>query len=151
MKLRIEIDPECEEEIVIKSREVSDKLRRIQAAVDRELNGQGEIAVRKDDVELYVSYRELLFFETDGSRVVAHTADDCFVCPLRLNELAVLLPHNFARASKGSIVNTAKIRSLSRGPTGVSAASFANSDKIIYISRMYYKIVREIIEETRLK
>ncbi|MBO4453188.1 MAG: LytTR family transcriptional regulator [Clostridia bacterium] len=151
MKLRIEIDPEGPEEIVIRSREISDRLRRIQETIDRELNGSEEIAVRNGDDECYLPYRELLFFETVDNRVYAHTAKDTYVCPLRLNDLTLLLPRYFARASKSCIVNTSRIRSISRGPTGVSTASFANCDKKAFISRMYYKIVREIIEETRLK
>ena len=151
MKLRIEIDPSGEEEVVIRAPEISDKIRRLQETIDREMKGSEEIAVRKDGEECYLRYSDLLFFETDGSRVTAHTADDCFICPLRLHELETLLPRTFTRASKSCLVNTAHIRSISRTPTGVSTATFAKSDKTVYISRMYYKIVREIIEETRLR
>ena len=151
MKLRIEIDPDCDEEIVIKAQGVTDKIRRLQETIDREMKRSEEIAMRKDGKECYLLYSDLLFFETDGNRVTAHTADECFVVPLRLNELEMLIPRTFARASKSCIVNTAYIKSISRSPTGVSTAAFAKSDKIVLISRMYYKIVREIIEETRLK
>ena len=151
MKLRIEIDPSGEEEIIIKANGITDKIRRLQATIDREISGGEEIAVRKEGEECYLPFSELLFFETEENRVFAHTKDECFACPLRLNELEMLLPRTFTRASKSCIVNTAHIRSISRTPTGVSIATFAKTDKKVFISRMYYKIVREIIEETRLK
>lgn len=151
MKLRIEVDPDGDEEIIIRSRNVDERIRRVQEAIDRVLNGSDELAVKNGDAECYLPYRELLFFETSGDRVWAHTARECFQCPLRLGEITELLPRTFTRASKSCVVNTAQIRSITRSPTGVSKATFNSSEKTIFISRMYYKIVREIIEETRLK
>ena len=150
MRLRIEIEKDLPEEVVIRAPAVDDRINRIREAVQRALNEKSEIAVKKGDAECYLPYRELLYFETDGGRVVAHTAREAFSCPLRLNELEAILPRRFTRASKGCLVNTAHIRSITRSPTGVSTATFAGSDKRITISRMYYRIVREIIEETRL-
>ncbi|MBO4277232.1 MAG: LytTR family transcriptional regulator [Clostridia bacterium] len=150
MKLRIEIDPERPEEIVIYAREITDDLRRIQSAVGSVLSKDGELALKNGDSEFYLPYAEVLFFETADNRVWAHTAKDCFSCPLHLHELEDLLPHAFARASKCCVVNTAKIKSLKRFPTGIAEAAFYGTEKRIYISRMYYKPVRTIIEETRL-
>ena len=151
MRVRIEIDPNGEEEVVIRAKGVSDKLQSLQSALEREWNASGEIALRKDDEEYYLPYREILYFETEGKSVVAHTKDDEFLCSLHLKELLLLLPRSFTRASKSCIANTALICSIQRSPTGVSVARFSGSEKLLYISRMYYKIVREIIEETRLK
>ena len=149
MKLRIELDDAAPEEIIIRTSRVDERIKRIQDAVLGALRG-GEIAVRRGEEECYIPYREVLYFETENGRIRAHTANESFFCPLRLNELEELLPRHFTRASKGCVVNTAHIRSISRSPTGVSEATFSVSDKRIFISRMYYKIVREIIEETRL-
>lgn len=151
MRVRIEIDPQAEEEIVIRAKEITDKLQLIQGALEREWNASEEIALRRGEEECYLPYREILFFETEGKSVVAHTKDDEFLCPLHLKDLLLLLPRSFARASKSCIVNTACICAIQRSPTGVSTARFSGSNKVVYISRMYYKIVREIIEETRLK
>ena len=151
MKLRIEIDPNGPEEVVIKTKAVTDKLQNLQSVLERELGASGEIALRRGDEEFYLPYRDLLFFETEGKTVAAHTKDEVFLSTMHLNELLVLLPRSFTRASKSCIVNTAKICSIQRSPTGVSVARFNGSEKTLYISRMYYRIVREIIEETRLK
>lgn len=150
MKLKIEIDPERPEEVVIYAREIDENVRRLQVAIGAVLSASGELALKNGDSELYLPYGEVLFFETADNRVWAHTVKDCFSCQLHLNELEELLPRTFTRASKCCVVNTAKIRSLKRSPTGIAEAAFYETGKRIYISRMYYKVVRTIIEETRL-
>ena len=150
MKLRIEIEPNATEEVVIRAPSINDEVMRVQEAVNAALKGGGSIAVKKGDRESYLKYDELLYFETDGDRTVVHTAADCFFCPHKLSELAAVLPHSFVRASKSCIINTAHIRSLSRSPTGVGTATFSDTEKTAFISRMYYKIVREVIAQTRL-
>ena len=150
MKLKIEIDPSLPEEIVIRAKTVSDAVRRVQTAVEQALSASGELAVRRGSGEFYVSFGDVLYFEVTGERTVVHTADSSYISPMRLCELAELLPRTFVRSSKSGMINTAKIMSITRSPTGVSEATFAGSDKTVFISRMYYKSVRETIEETRL-
>ena len=150
MKLKIEIDTVKPEEVVIYAHEINENVRRLQVAIGAALSSEGELALKNGESELYLPYREVLFFETAENRVWAHTAKNCYSCPLRLNELEELLPRTFARASKCCVVNTAGIRSLKRSPTGIAEAAFYETEKTIYISRMYYKAIRTIIEETRL-
>ena len=150
MKLRIEIEPGAPEEVILRAPEVNATVRRVRHALEQSLEKPGEIAVRRGGEEIFLPCSEICYFEVVDDRVYADTADDAFVCPMRLSELGDLLPRAFTRASKSCVVNTAKIRSINRSPTGVSEASFNGTDKRIFISRMYYKIVREVIEETRL-
>ena len=150
MKLKIEIDSSLPEEVILRAPEINDTVRRVRQALDGALQLTGEIAVRCGGEELFLPYSAIYFFEVENDRVYANTANDAFICNLRLAELAELLPRAFARASKSCIVNTAKIRSLKRSPTGVCETGFSDSEKKIYISRMYYRAVRDIIEETRL-
>ena len=150
MKVVVEIDPDGQEEIRIRMREVTPLLKKLQDALQNALSS-GEIAVKSHDGECFLSPDEILFAETAGGTVWVHTASDAFSCPLRLYELETALPYGFARASKSSLVNTARIRALSRTPTGLGEASFSGSEKKLFISRMYFKIVRDVIEETRLK
>ena len=149
MKLRIEIDEEAPEEIVIRAKSADARLRRLQTAIEGAL-GSRELAVKKADEECFLPFAELLYFETSDKTAYVHTVHDCFVCPLHLNELERLLPAEFVRCSKSAIINTQLIRSLIRYPTGIAKASFKGSDKYAYVSRMYYKIVRDTIEEMRL-
>ena len=150
MKLRIEISPGAEREVVIKAPELDDEVRRLQTAVEK-ASSSGEIALRSGDGEVFIPVSEIYFFEVSDDKTFAHTAKDCFVCQMRLFELLETLPRTFCRASKSSLVNVMKIRSLSRSPTGVGEAAFSGTEKKTYISRMYFKPVREIIEEMRLR
>ena len=150
MKLRIEIDPDMPEEIIIRAHSENDEVRRLSSAVERTLGGS-EISVRKGDRERYISCDAILYFETGDNRVWAHTADDIYCVSMRLTELMNMLPRIFARASKSCLVNTTHICSIRRFPTGIAVAEFTGAGKTVYISRMYYKNVRDTIEETRLK
>ena len=150
MKITIKIDPDDEEEIVIKLKSADERLKRISDAVSAALSEKREIAVKKGDGECYLSFDELLYFEANNKNVFVHTASDCFACPLHLNELERLLPANFVRSSKSCIINVLRIRTLDRYPTGIAKATFKSCEKSVYISRMFYKNVRDTIEETRL-
>lgn len=151
MRLRIEVDPECTEEVVIRARGMNDEILRVRNAIESVLSDSGEISVKKPGGTSYIKLRDVLFFETGDSRVWAHTDRECFECPMTLSELSLKLPVSFEKASKSSIVNTSLIRSLVRSPTGIGTASFERSSKKVFISRMYFKSVRGKIEETRLK
>lgn len=150
MKLKIEISPQLEKELILRAPEIDDEVIRIRAAIEKISAAPGEIALKTASGEIFVSYSEIYFFEVSGDRTYAHTSRDCFVCPLRLAELENMLPRYFCRASKSILVNASKIRSISRSATGIGEAGFSGTEKKIYISRMYYNSVREIIGETRL-
>ena len=151
MKIKIEIDPDSQKEIIIRAPAIDDEVRRIEEALERAMSSPGEIALKSVSGEIFVPYSEIFFFEVSGDKVYAHTKLNCYVCPMRLTELTEILPRYFCRASKSSMINVMKIRSIVRSPTGVGEVSFNGTEKKAFISRMYYKVVREIIEETRLK
>lgn len=150
MKLRIEIDPEGAEEIVIRAKTFDESVTRLQEAISRFTAEQGQLAIFDGDREVFLNLQDLLFFETYDGHLYAHTARECFVCRKKLYELEDRLPRTFARASKACLVNTARISGLSRSLTGVTEVSFYGTEKTITISRMYYHSVRDLIEATRL-
>lgn len=151
MKLRFEIDPAAEEEVVVRSPSASNAVYRLGSAIEELLGGKSEIAMYLGEVECYVPCEDVLFFETDGGKISAHTKDRMFSCRMRLHELSEILPRTFVRGSKSCLINTALVFSVHRSVTGASEVTFKNSNKIVYVSRMYYKAFRETIEETRLK
>ena len=151
MKLKIEIDSGLSKEVIIRAPEFDAECAEIQRAVEKAIASTGEIALRGAHGEFFVPYTELFFFEAGDDRVYAHTASEVFTCQMRLAELEEMTPRTFCRASKSVLINTSKIRSITRSPTGVGEASFNGTAKKTYISRMYFKSVREVIEETRLK
>lgn len=151
VKLRIEIDPAAEAEVVIRSPSADNTVYRLSSAIEGLLDGKSEIAMFLGDVECYVPCEDILFFETADGKISAHTHDRMFSCRMRLHELSEILPRTFVRGSKSCLINTALVFSVQRSVTGASEVTFKNSNKIVYVSRMYYKAFRETIEETRLK
>ena len=140
-KVRLEIDAGAEEEVIIRCRKLTPEILRLQRlAEETDLPDVGQtLILRLADREFFVSQSEVLFFETDGRRTAAHTADRMLYSSDTLHDLEATLPGYFARASKSCLVNVRAVSSLRRAVTGVGEAFFRDSDKKIYISRMYYR------------
>ncbi len=151
MKIRVLIDPDRDEEVLIYAHSASPQLRRLQEAIEKALSHQDAIAVKKGASEVFLDCFEILFAETSGDRLWVHTATDVYQCPLRLYELEERLPRGFARASKSCLVNASLIFALFRSPSGVGEARFSGSEKRVFISRRYYKGIRDKIAEMRLE
>lgn len=151
MKLRIEIDPDSPEEIVLRAPAITEEISRLQEAIADALSQKLEFALQLGEQECYVPCSDILFFETVDRRVSAHTAEHMYFSSMKLCELEELLPRTFVRASKSCLVNTAHISAINHSLTGASEILFKRTGKKIYASRMYYKLVHDTIEETRLR
>lgn len=91
-----------------------------------------------------------MFFETSERQVYAHTKNDVFVVKHRLYELEDILSGKFMRISKSTIVNLSHVYALTQSISGCSI-QFANTHKQVYVSRRYYKLLRERMKEVREK
>lgn len=149
MKIRIEIAEDESEEIVIRCRERTDEIKRIESVVEHLIKGGSELALTIGSREYYVPKSEILFFETYDGKVCAHTKDRMYQTGYKLFELEELLPVYFVRISKSVIANVRLISSLSRELTGNGEITFKGCDKVTYFSRGYYKILKDKIEEVR--
>ena len=142
MKLRIELtDGSMEDEVVIRCGRVDGNVQKLQELILS--MSAPKMTFYKDSQEFYLPLEEILFFETDGEQVFAHTRNDSFKVKHRLYELEEMLPRPFSRAAKGTIVNTKKIYAIDRNLTSSSKISFNGTHKNIYVSRHYYKPLRE--------
>ena len=142
MKLRIELtDGSTEDEVVIRCGRVDDNVQKLQEFILS--MSAPKMTFYKDSQEYYLPLEEILFFETDGEQVFAHTKGDAFKVKHRLYELEEMLPRPFSRAAKGTIVNTKKIYAIDRNLTSSSKISFSGTHKNTYVSRHYYKSLRE--------
>lgn len=150
MKIRIEICGEGEEEIIIRARTHDERIDRIEGALEGIVKSRRELTLYIGNVEYYIPVTDILFFETDGGRVCAHTSAGMYTAHYKLFELENILPSSFVRISKSAIANVMKISSLSRELVGNGEITFSGSDKRTYFSRAYYKILRDRIEEIRL-
>lgn len=151
MKIRIEIidDNLEEDEVVIRCGRVDDRINKIQQFIIEQNSSDNKITFYKKNKEYYFPLDEVLFFETDGEGVYAHTTNDAYRTKYRLYELEEILPTQFVRTAKSTIVNTTQIYSISRNLTASSLINFINSHKSVYVSRYYYRELRKIMDERK--
>jgi DNA-binding LytR/AlgR family response regulator len=136
MRVRIErIGDDRPEEVVIFCRETTPE---VEALAIRQGQDPGQApSFFKGDREVFLSLKEVLFFETDSDRVFAHTGTDSFEIRQRLHELESALPGYFVRVSRSALVSILHVYSIQKGLTGVSRIAFRDTHKEVYGSRMF--------------
>ena len=149
LKIRIEMSEDVQEEVVIRCREITPEIIRLKQFLSGISDRSNQFLVYKGDTEYYLNVNDIIFFETEGNAVMAHTRDDVYETRRKLYELEELLGGRFQRISKSSIVNVDKVYSIKRNVTSSSAIEFQGTHKQIYVSRAYYKVLREKLEEKR--
>ena len=149
LKIRIEMSEGVQEEVVIRCREITPEIIRLQQLLSGNSDRSNQFLVYKGDTEYYLNVNDIIFFETDGNAVMAHTRDDVYETRRKLYELEELSGGRFQRISKSAIVNVDKVYSIKRNVTSSSAIEFQGTHKQIYVSRAYYKVLREKLEEKR--
>lgn len=150
MKVRIEFEENLNEnEVIIKCSEVDNTIQKIQKAILDITSEAQRLAFIKEDKEYYLSLDEILFFETNESNVHAHTVDDVYRVKYRLYELEEVLPNNFLRVSKSTILNSKHVLSINKSLTSLNIVQFYKSHKQVYVSRQYFKLVKDKLGERR--
>lgn len=151
MKIKIEIDDGlAEEEIVIRCKSLNEDVISIQKRITDAVNSRMQLEVSRGEKEYYITIDDILFFETDASGVVVHTATQIYETKHRLYELEDLLPGNFVRVAKSTILNAGKVRAINKNITGASEVEFAGTHKKVFVSRNYLKLLMTKLEEKRL-
>ena len=152
MKIRVEIDENVkEEEIILRCRELNDETIAIQKRIAEAVNEGMTLTVTRGESEYYLNLQEILFFETAGVAVAVHTVNQIYTTHQRLYELEEILPGIFLRVSKSTILNTGRIRSVRKNITGASEVEFDGTAKKAFVSRSYFKLLTDKLEEKRLK
>ena len=100
-------------------------------------------------VALHFTIGHILFFETDGEKIYGHTKDEAYEVKQKLYELEELLPIAFCRISKSTIVNAKQIYSLEKSFSGTSTVNFYQTHKQVHVSRRYYQVLKERLNEMR--
>lgn len=148
MKIRIEVVGGLEEdEVVIRCNRVDETVNKIHQFVLDQNAARPKIAFYKGNEEFYFPLDEVLFFETEAEQVYAHTAQESYRIRYRLYELEEILPRQFIRAAKSSVVNINKIYSIKRDLTASSLVQFFGTHKQVYVSRHYYRALRKRLDE----
>ena len=152
MKIRVEIDENVkEEEIILRCRELNDETIAIQKRIAEAVNEGMKLTVTRGESEYYLNLQEILFFETAGVAVAVHTVNQIYTTHQRLYELEEILPGIFLRVSKSTILNIGRIHSVRKNITGASEVEFDGTAKKAFVSRSYFKLLTDKLEEKRLK
>ncbi|MDO4167393.1 MAG: LytTR family DNA-binding domain-containing protein [Eubacteriales bacterium] len=150
MKIQIEFDTSLDEEVVtIRCPSLTATVEQLQRTLAGVTKEQEKYVFYKGDTEYYLSLSEILFFETGTNSIDVHTADDIFQTKRKLYELEELLPGYFMRVSKSAILNTNQVYAINRNLTAASLVEFQHSHKQVYVSRSYYKALKNKLEEKR--
>lgn len=150
MLLKIRIETAEQDEIVIRCREPNEKIYALRSALEDILRGGNEIVLTAGGTEYFIPKNEILFFESSEGKVYAHTADGMYTAPYKLFELETLMPASFVRISKSAIANLGRVSSIRREVVGNGELTFRTSQKKVYFSRAYYKLLQYKMEEMRL-
>ena len=138
MKITVDVDENyIENEVVIKCSEINEEIINLQKILSTRnaINTKNELY--KNNVEFYEALENIIFFETDGDVVKAHTRNNIFETKSRLYELEQILPCYFCRISKSAIVNVKEIYSITKNITASSKIEFKNTQKYLCIKRIF--------------
>ena len=142
MKIRIEVDENIQDdEVIIRCANLNEDIQNLQGAIKDALSKKNRIIFYKDNTQFYISLDEILFFETEETSISAHTLNNVYEVKYKLYELEGILPNNFMRVSKSTILNV--------NLTSSSLVEFKNTHKKVYVSRYYYKPLKIKLSEMR--
>jgi len=150
MKINIEIDPSITDyEVTIKCSQIDNTVAKLQRMLSESTEQTASIVLYHGETEFYMPLSKILFFETSDGLLMAHTATDAFEVRHKLYELEELLPSYFMRISKSAILNTRKVYAITRNITASSLVEFQGTKKTVYVSRNYYKSLRDRLSPER--
>lgn len=142
MKIRVIEDPDLEEDIVIHCKSLTPEIERFV-----EQSQTMVIMAEHRGREIKIDLKDIIFFETENEAVYVHLEKISYATKYRLYELENGLPSFFMRISKSTIINSDKVSSLERNLTSSRSVQFINSTKVVYVSRMYYSLLKDKMKE----
>ena len=141
MKITIQDLPEGEEEeIVIRCRGMDEQLLKLVYALRA---GREKLTVSRQERLFRILPSAVYYFEAVDNRVFAYLEKEVYETKLKLYELEERLAGtDFFRASKSTVINLAKVESLSHAFNGRFEAAMKNGEKLI-VSRQYVPVLKE--------
>ena len=137
MKLRTVICDIGEDEIVISCRERDDKIVFLEDLIKNAIGHNDSLLLSSGETQYFIPIKEIIFCESFEGKTVCHTKDK-------------ILSPVFCRASKSTIINCRKVYSVKKNLAGPSEIAFRSTPKRAFLSRSYYKMFMERMNETRL-
>lgn len=149
MKLRTVIQ-DGEEEIVISCRERNEKIVFIEDLIKNAIGQSDSLLLTSGDLQYFVPIKEIVFCESFEGHTVCHTKDKVLRSSYKLFELEKILSPSFCRASKSTLINCREVYSVKKNLAGASEIAFRSTPKKAYLSRSYYRMFMEKMNETRI-
>ncbi len=132
--------PEEEDEIIVKCDKIDEHLLKF---LNRFKMGNAKLRGYKDGAIHLLEPRDVYYFESVDQRVFAYTKTQVYEIKNRLYELEEELPtEDFLRATKSTILNINKIKSLAPSLGGRFEVLLLNGEKTV-ISRQYVGVLKE--------
>ena len=138
MKIKIFIDKEHDEEVIIYAHEKTELVDKI----ERLVNGDRNIVAKRDRVSYNLDLSDIVCFTAENNKVYAHTGKEAFEVEEKIYELEESLTDNFIKINKSCIANIDKIKSFDATISGTLAVNFKNGYRD-YVSRRRMKHVKE--------
>lgn len=149
MQIRIELSDQGEDEVIIRCKEITPEIVQLQKTLADQSKKTESIVLFQGDTEFYIDINQILFFETENQKVIAHTRTEAYETGRKLYEIEEMLGGSFQRISKSAIVNISKVYSIKRNVASSSEIEFLGTHKQIFVSRSYYKALKDRLEEKR--
>lgn len=150
MKIRTVISDSEDEEIVISCKERNDKIVYLEDLIKNAVGHNDTLLLTGGEMQYFIPVKDIFFCESLDSKVACHTKDNVFYSSYKLYELEKILSPTFCRISKSAIVNCKEVYAVRKNLAGASEVSFRQTTKKTYLSRSYYKMFMERMNETRL-
>ena len=141
MKITIlDLKPGEEEEIIVKCDKIGDDLQKILNYIKQ---GNNKLNVYKNGDIYFIEPEQIYYFESVDQKVFAYGKTEVYEVKSKLYELENELPaRDFMRATKSTILNLNKIKSLTPAFSGRFEALLKNGERVI-ISRQYVNVLKE--------
>lgn len=149
MKVKFEVDDKYDDEVIIRCKKITNQHIQIQQMAEGMIRDPFVIELFDQGTEYFLSLHDVCFFETDGNEIYAHTKDKHYQVKKKLYELEKELPNKFFRSGRGVIINLDLVYSITRNITSSSVIEFYDTMKKAYVSRGYYKLFKEVLNERR--
>lgn len=135
MKIIIEDrSPNEEDTVIVRCNDLDDSLLKLIYGFKM---GNNKIVATKDGEITMIAPRDIYYFETVDNKIFLYLTKDVYETKLKLYEIEKeFAGTDFFRASKSTIVNLAKVKSLSPALSGRFEAILLNEERVI-ISRQY--------------
>ena len=148
MKVELQISADIDEPyIVIHTSKITPEINQLMELFQSSGN---VITVTDNDQLIVLEPSEIYMLRMEDERLNVYCQQKKYVSGKRLYEMERLLGNGFMRISKSAILNTNQVYAINRNLAASSVIEFRHTHKQVYVSRNYYKPLKNKLEEKRI-